>query len=150
MPRDGTQQSIDVDGLVKDFGRIDAGDRADCGDYQNRHLSERGILFLPSAKLPSIHHRHQQIEDDQVRQRPRFLKMIERLQTVLRALYRIAFVLENIAERLKSALVVVDHEDAAFAVWPVAHWPRSIEFIRGSSTKKVEPVPTLLTTRILP
>ena len=86
------------------------------------NLGEFGVFFLAHAEFPSIHHRHQQVEDDEIGAGARGLEKFERLEAVLRALDLVTLVFEDVAERFHRAPVVIDNQNCAL-VMAVGHYP---------------------------
>ena len=75
------------------------------------NLGEVGVFLLAHAEFPSVHHRHQQVEDDEIGCGARGLEIFERLEAVLRALHLITLVFEDVAERFHCTLVIIDDQN---------------------------------------
>ena len=63
------EQAVEVERLFEERGRADVGGPrlVESGQDDHGHLRQRAIGLLLAAEFPAIHHRHHQVEQDDVR-----------------------------------------------------------------------------------
>jgi hypothetical protein len=78
---------------------------------QQRNAGQHRVGALLDAELPSVHHRHHQVEEDHVG-RGAAVKGVERLAAVGRGRHRESLVLQHVRQRQPDADVVLDEQHA--------------------------------------
>ena len=113
VPPDNFQQQLCAEGLAEDPFGADIPRAIGHGrDDDDRDARQGSMLPLLSPKLPAIHHRHHQVQEDQLRP---FLstKVVERFPPVRNSNDPIAFFFEHFLERRANLRVVVDDQHQA-------------------------------------
>ncbi len=101
MTRDGGQQQLHRDGLAHESGNGAVHHQVSTGgEDQHGHGGEfRGFLALVQ-ELPAVHHRHHQIEQDELRRRGVVVEPLERIAPVAHRLDGVAGIVERLLHRL--------------------------------------------------
>src|SRR5262252_44468 len=73
VPLDGAQNGLDGEWLVQDLGdalgnAIFALQRLRCGDPHHRYRPQTRVILALGEKLPAVHARHHEVEDDDDRE----------------------------------------------------------------------------------
>src|SRR6185503_11452278 len=108
--RDRGQKRLEIERLSHDVSRAEVRrltrEVARGGEHDDR---DRATLFHPRGERPAVHHRHHQIEDDDVR--IEVIEHLERIASVLRRLRKIAIVGEGCHKERSDIRIVIHHEN---------------------------------------
>src|SRR2546421_2793074 len=141
MLLEGAKQGIAVDRLAQESGRVD-GLFARCR-HDHRYRREVGVVFLVFAKLPAVHHRHREIQDDGVGP-VSCAKDVQRLQSVVGDEDAIVVLLEKNGELLADVAIVLDNEHATPRHGALANVPdRALASMETNRLSEPERNPTL-------
>ena len=75
----------------------------------DRNLRELGVALLPAPKLPPVHDRHHQVEEDDAGGLSA-VEVDERLLPVGGGDSAVPFILEELAKGIPDVLVIIDHK----------------------------------------
>jgi hypothetical protein len=81
------------------------------GHQQHWNVGEQGIPQLVAAKVPAVHDRHHQIQQDHVASTLVLFEQPQRLCAVARAQHAVTGILQDACERFAPVGLVLDDED---------------------------------------